>query len=184
MRAIALAFTALVTAAASTTACAPTTSSSPAVQTAQASAAPFGRYRTFRFLAAEGAPAGFDLSPRAIEVAHRMQPLLAAALVQKGYVEDKDHADMEVRFGTGTTQYQDGNPDVRADVQNDCALDVNVYDAALKTEVWHAVAVRPFDPGRLEDGDLRRTVADALAALPSRVAPPPESTAAPVAAAR
>jgi hypothetical protein len=63
--------------------------------------ASFDHYRTFSFGAAEGLPRGYATSPWSAEMRRRIQPLIVAALTQRGYSLASGKGDLVIRFGSG-----------------------------------------------------------------------------------
>jgi Domain of unknown function (DUF4136) len=84
---------------------------------------------------------------------------------QRGYREDKTHPDLIVRFGSGTRSI----PDIpRNEVDTLERIDIDLYDASAKTEVWHGSATVRFATPGLDDALLRPAVQATFATLPAR----------------
>jgi len=170
-----------------TVACTPAFKSGPAVQTVAAASAPLAQYRTFSFGLTEDPPAGYQVSPRSLEVEHRMRDLVGSALEHKGYVEVTAKPDFLVRFAAGTVRIDPGpvteeNTDVTPYTLRQ--IDIDIYDASTKTEVWQGAATSKVAINKYVDKSLlQRDVQAALASLPVRSASAREPMANPIAAA-
>jgi len=169
-------------------ACAPAIKAPAAAQTQSiaAASAPLNQYRTFSFGLTEDPPAGYQVSPRALEVEHRMRELVSSALEHKGYVEVAAKPDFLVRFAAGTVRIDPGpvteeNTDVTPYTLR--KIDIDIFDASTKTEVWQGVATSQVGVNNhVDKGLLQRDVQDALGTFPVRNASAPEPAASPLAA--
>jgi hypothetical protein len=151
-------------------ACAPAIKSGPAVQTVTAARAALPQFHTFAFGLTEDPPAGYEASPRSLEVEQRMQALVGSELQQKGYVQVSARPDFIVRFAAGTVRIDPGpvteeNTDVAPYTLR--KIDVDVYDASSKTEVWRGSATSQVAINKYVDPSLlQRDVHGALASFP------------------
>jgi hypothetical protein len=151
-----------------TVACQAAAASGPAVATATAPNGDIPQHRTFSFGLAEAAPAGYEDSARTFEVERRMRGLIAAALIQKGYVEEPDKGELLIRFGVGNAHMIGQDVEVGNQRAYDLGrLDVDAFDAATKVQLWRAVAVTEIDPKRIDDRILARAVQGAFATFPA-----------------
>ncbi|MGA2450500.1 MAG: DUF4136 domain-containing protein [Polyangiaceae bacterium] len=157
------------------TACYPD-GSGPPIQTAVSAVAQMPPYDTFSLGWTASPPAGYEASPRTLEVDGRLRELVRSALRQKGYVEDDDHPSFLVRPGAGlkpVKQDQEAEADARGARPRDTlrfeGINVIIYDAATKIEVWQGSARALIDlTDEIDNSLLHREVQDALAAFPPR----------------
>ncbi len=166
-------------------ACAPAIKSGPAVQTVTAARAAMPQFHTFSFGLTENPPAGYEASPRSLEVEQRMRALVGSELQQKGYAEVNAKPDFIVRFAAGTVRIDPGpateeNTDVTPYTLRE--IDVDVFDGSTKTEVWQGtatskVAINKYVDPSLLQGDVHA----ALAGFPVRTSSAPEPMASPLA---
>jgi Domain of unknown function (DUF4136) len=167
-------------------ACTPAIHAGPAVQSVAASSAPLAQYRTFSLGLTEDPPAGFQVSPRALEVEHRMRDLVGSALEHKGYVEANAKPDFLVRFAAGTVRVDPGpatEENTDATPYTLRKIDIDVYDTSTKTEVWQGTATSEVGVNKYIDKSLlQRDVQGALATFPVRRAPASEPVTNPIAA--
>jgi hypothetical protein len=156
------------------TACSPATVSGPDVHTATSSSAALTRYGTFSFGLAELPRATYQASSESLEVERRMRELISSALQQKGYVEDDSKPNFLVRFGVGAKTLSrplyDSDPgwlpDDNVETQR---IDVDIYDADAKTEVWNGSAISEHNLNqRIDNGLLQRDVQGLFATFPAR----------------
>jgi hypothetical protein len=159
-----------------------TTASGATIHTAINPAATFDRYRTFSFGPAEGPPAGYQMSPRSAEVRRRLQPLITAALVQKGYAAVPDKGDLLVMFGSGLRDTS--APSVSSvsagwlpDDENadfvEGSLVIDAFDGPSANRVWHGASRASINPDKIDDQRLQSSVQELLAAFPAASAPVP-----------
>jgi hypothetical protein len=166
-------------------ACAPAIKSGPAVQTVAAARTALPQFHTFSFGLTEEPPAGFEASPRSLEVEQRMRALIGSELGHKGYAEVSAKPDFVVRYAAGTVRIDPGpvteeNTDVTPYTLRE--IDVDIFDASTKTEVWQGtatskVAINKYVDPSLLQGDVHA----ALAGFPVRTSSAPEPMATPLA---
>jgi hypothetical protein len=122
---------------------------------------------SFSFGFSEMPPFGFSDSGRTFEVQRRVQGLIRASLVEKGYVEEATSGALVVRFGVSSAH---GDPiDVERIAATDWGrLEVDAYDASSKLEVWRSVVTVLIDPKQIDDRIVGNAVQRALADFPSR----------------
>jgi hypothetical protein len=122
---------------------------------------------SFSFGFSEVPPFGFSDSVRTFEVQRRVQGLIRASLVEKGYVEEATNGALVVRFGVSSAH---GDP---ADIERPPAmnwgrLEVDAYDASSKLQVWRSVVTAQIDPKQIDDRIVANAVQRALGDFPSR----------------
>jgi Domain of unknown function (DUF4136) len=173
MKTIALALVGVLAAA-----CSATNRSGPEIETAASLSAPFAEYRTFSFGFTQDPPRAYQASARSLEVEHRMRELFASALTQKGYVEDGAKPDFVVRFGAGTRRVEMATylePGAGHSADDDAftfgKMNVDIYDASTKIEVWSGSVVSNIDLAKpIDNRVLERAVQGVLATFPARSA--------------
>jgi hypothetical protein len=146
--------------------------------------ASFDKYRTFSLGPVEGPPRGYQTSGRSADIDRRLQPILAAGLVQRGYVQASDpaKADFFIMFGSGrrvvseretSAVAQAWSPDdENADFVRG-SLVIDAFDTTTRGRVWHGVARADLDPGRMDDALLTRAISDMFASFPkAKIASP------------
>jgi Domain of unknown function (DUF4136) len=142
--------------------------------------APFGKYHTFSFAAPEGAPEGYQLSPRSAEVQRRLRPLLVAALQEKGYTLAAGKGDFVVAYGSGRRDRVIRHPErsydwLDEDEEDDFiegSIVLDVFDGANDGQVWHGASRAGINPDRIDEAQLGRTVRMLLANYPSATSTP------------
>jgi hypothetical protein len=147
---------------------------SATMHTATNPGAAFDRYRTFSFGPSEGVPADYPMSARSLEVQHRLQPFIAAALTQKGYVPVTGKADVFVRFGSGQLDTSREIIDMEAGWLPDDeiadfvegSLVIDAFDGTGGHRVWHGASLANIDPDRIDDQLLERSVKEILSLFP------------------
>lgn len=167
------------------------------IHTAANPHASFATYRTFSFGPTEGPPGGYQVSPRSAEVQRRLQPLVAAALTEKGYSLASGKADFYIKYGSGrrTVPVKVGNDEPRykefvnydesavspgwsADDETadfvEGSLVIDGFDGATGGKVWHGASQAKIDPDHLDDGLLKRSVEALLASFPGATAARPQ----------
>ena len=155
----------------------------PAIHTAAAPYAPFGRYRTFSFAAPQGAPDGYTLTPRSIEVQQKMKPLIAAALRDKGYVEVGEGGDFLVTHGAGrrdakgTRKLSRRAVALMGETEQETSflegsLVIDVYDRLTGEQVWHGAATAEINTSSINEQRLAETVQKVMAAFPAALRVP------------
>ena len=151
----------------------------PTVETTSASVVTFDRYRTFTFEVAKEAPSGFEVSERTVDVQHRMMPLVASALVEKGYVSTPTQGELRVvvvagegeaskeRHRTRTATAVMGEHEESIVVPAG-SLVIEVFDAAKGQRVWQSVAVGEVEPGAVDESRLAATISKMMTPFPAR----------------
>lgn len=151
------------------------------VHAASVPAADFAQYRTYSFGVPEAAPVGYALTARSVEVERRLQPLIAAALEQKGYVASAGReGDMVVRFASGARERVVKRLSRMATAAGESAhhdyvegdIVVDVFDGASRSQVFHGSASAEVDSVAIDDQLLGRAVRDMLATFPEERAVP------------
>jgi hypothetical protein len=145
------------------------------VHTASLPTAPFGRYRTFSFAAAEGAPEGYRLSPRSAEVQRQLKPLLIAELQQKGYTLATGKGDFVLAYGSGRRErvirHSEPSHDwLDEDEENDFiegSIVLDIFDGSNDGQVWHGATRAGIDPNSIDQAQLERSVRLLLEEYPS-----------------
>jgi hypothetical protein len=154
----------------------PTTGGSTSVHTLANPAASFDQYRTFSFGPPEGPPVGYRVSPPSAEVQRRLQPLIAAALQQRGYVPATGKGDILIMFGSGRREesihtVSDVRSDWAPDDENadfvEGSLVIDAFDGAKAKKVWHGASRANIDPDRIDDQRLQRSVEELISSFPA-----------------
>lgn len=148
----------------------------PSIETAVSAVAQLPPYDTFSLGWTGNPPAGYETSDRTLEVDRRLRELVRSALLQKGYVEDEDKPSFLVRPGAGLKPLKQGQrvgADSRGAGPHDdlsfAGINIMIYDAATKIEVWQGSARALIDlTNEIDNSLLHREVQDALAAFPPR----------------
>jgi len=152
-----------------------TTSAIVGAHTATNPAAAFDRYRTFSFGPSEGAPSGYELSPRATDVQRRLRPLIAAALTERGYTAVPDGGDMVLMIGWGrreVTTHEVSSvgtgwlPDDENQDFVEGGLVIDAFDARDGERIWHGAATASTDSDRIDDQQLLRSVHTLVTSFP------------------
>jgi len=151
----------------------------PAIHTAAAPGAPFGRYRTFSFEAhQQAAPTGYTATERSLEVQQKMRPLIANALVDKGYRQVAEGGDFIVTHGAGrrdakgTRQLSRRAVALMGETEQERdflegSLVIDVYDGMSRDQVWHGAATAEINASGINEQRLTETVQKVMAAFPA-----------------
>jgi Domain of unknown function (DUF4136) len=129
-------------------------------------------YHTFSFGSADQPKAGYEVTPRSLEVQRRLHPLVLEALQDRGYIEDQAKADFTVKLAAGTGELP--NPGSEHAVPTGLArgfIGIDVYDVSTGAEVWKGSAYAEIDPEKIDDSLLKMGVTHMLADFPSRDTP-------------
>lgn len=131
--------------------------------------APLASYRSFAFGLADPPKAGYEVTPRSLEVQRRLRPVVLAALQGRGYSEDESKADFIVKLtsGTGEIPPQGAERAVPTGLARGF-IGIDIYDAAAGTEVWQGSAFAEIDPEKIDDSLLKMGVMHMLADFPAR----------------
>jgi hypothetical protein len=153
------------------------------VHTAINPAGSFEHYRTFSFGSVEGPPRGYTLSRWSEEARNRAEPLIAAALTQKGYAWVADKGDLLVNFGSGQRvvkvekaepregdQSLLGMPRFVYDVVNG-AMVVDAFDGLNGALAWHGTIRAEIQPDRLDTPMLQTLIDELIRRFPAASAP-------------
>ena len=152
-----------------------TTAANANLHTAANPGASFEAYRTFSFGPFEGAPNVYQTSVRSAEVQRRLQPFIAAALAQKGYVPAAGKGDLFVVFGSGvldvsTDEISEIGAEWLPDDEDadfvDGSLVIDAFDGGGGHEIWHGASRANIDPDRIDDPLLQRSVRELLSSFP------------------
>jgi Domain of unknown function (DUF4136) len=153
-------------------------SASPEPRAASASAsasgapqAKFADYRTFSFAPANPPAAGYEQTPRSIEVQQRLATMVKASLEKRGYAQAASSADMLIKISAGSGELegdktQRGNPD---EPTPSGFIGIDAYDGRSGATVWHGsgqAELKPEDP--IDDALLARGVERILMDFPAR----------------
>ncbi len=150
----------------------------PTVETTSASVVTFDRYRTFTFEVAREAPSGFEVSERTVDVQHRMMPLVANALVAKGYESTPSLGELRVvvvagegeaskeRHRTRTATAVMGEHEENITVPAG-SLIIEVFDARGQ-RVWQSVAIGEVQRGNVDESRLAATITQMMSSFPPR----------------
>jgi Domain of unknown function (DUF4136) len=128
-------------------------------------------YHTFSFGLADQPKAGYEVTPRSLEVQRRLHPLVLEAFKDRGYIEDEAKADFTVKLAAGTGELP--NPGLEHAVPTGLArgfIGIDVYDASTGTQVWQGSAFAEIDPEKIDDSLLKMGVTHMLADFPSYAA--------------
>ena len=119
-------------------------SASPEPRTASASGAgapraKFADYRTFSFAPANPPAAGYEQTPRSLEVQQRLGPLVKASLEKRGYAQAASSADLLIKISAGSGELegdktQRGNPN---EPTPSGFIGIDAYDGQSGATVWH-----------------------------------------------
>jgi hypothetical protein len=154
-----------------------TTSATLTTHTAVNPNASFDHYVSFSFGGTEGAPAGFQMTPRSAAVQSRLRPLIAAALKQKGYNEVPDRGDIVITFGSGRREesiHQSSGMDAEwmPDDENadfvEGALVIDAFDGKKGTRVWHGASHGEINPDQIDDKRLHKSVDELISKFPQQ----------------
>ena len=152
---------------------------SATVETTSASVSTFGGYRTYSFAVANEAPGEFRVSERTIDVQHRMMPLIADALAQKGYVNVPEGGDLLVVVAAGEGQAEKERHRTRTAtaVMGEHeeiikvpagSLLVDVFDTAKQQRVWEATALAEVHRNGIDEKRLAQTIDQMMTKFPAR----------------
>ena len=149
----------------------PTKSSATAIAAPHAS---FAGYQTFSFGLSDPPKAGYDATPRSLEVQRRLRTVVLAALQQRGYVADDAGAgDLVVKIaaGTGRDIYKGGQTMGERAIATGLAqgfIGIDIYDRSTGSEVWQGSAFAEIDPANINDSLLEMGVDHMLKDFPAR----------------
>jgi hypothetical protein len=133
--------------------------------------ADFTGYKTFAFAPANPPAAGYEVTPRSLEVQRRLAGLVQASLKQRGYVEAAEGSDLLIKISSGSGEIpgdktQRGNPE---EPTPSGFIGIDAYDSRTGASVWHGsgkAEVAQQDP--IDDALLARGVEVILADFPAR----------------
>lgn len=152
-----------------------TTSTNLTLHTAENPGATFEAYKTFSFGTSEGAAGEATLSPQAQEVQRRLLPLVAGALIEKGYSPAATgRGDLVVVARSGARQASSPTtagagwlPDDENRDFVDGSLVVDVFDGAHGHWVWHGASQASIHPDAIDPQRLEQAVRDLLGSFPT-----------------
>jgi hypothetical protein len=147
----------------------------PSVRTAVNPTASFDLYQTFSMGPPEGPPKGFQTSAQSAEVQRRLQPLIAAALEQRGYTPATGKGDLVILFGSGRREVSIHETsgisaqwlpaDENADFLEGSVV-IDAVDGNSGTVVWHGRSRAHVSPDRIDERGLVTSVQALLASFP------------------
>lgn len=166
MKLMTLTLLGLMTACSATTATAPRASASGV----GSPAADFNKYQTFTFAPANPPAAGYETTPRSLEVQQKLASLVEASLHERGYQQSTDNADLVIKISTGSgilpgDKVQRGNASADAPAG---FIGIDAYDRATGASIWHGSAFAEIDPQHIDESLLQRGVNEMLASFPAR----------------
>lgn len=151
------------------------------VHAEQSSFAHFGRYRTFAFESAPGAPAEFQPGPQSGYVELRVEQIAKEVMLAKGYVPlAGGRADLLIIVSAGRRERwtRVPNPDAprfdrRGATQQEDVLEgavaVDAFDDATGERVWSGTArVTGIGQETVDEARLQHAVSAVLATFPAR----------------
>jgi hypothetical protein len=126
----------------------------------------FANYHSFAFGLAQPPRAGYEVTPRSLEVQGRLRVLVKKALEERALVETTDKADVVVKLSTGTgsgwlrpaTPTTGQIPPERGQVAALGFIGIDIYASASGTQIWQGSAFAEIDPMTIDDALLRRGV--------------------------
>jgi hypothetical protein len=155
------------------------------VHTATNPGTSFEHYRTFSYGSPEDPARGYVISAWSAQVRERVQPLITAALGQKGYASASGTGDLVIRFGSGRrvvhveeAEPPEGDqslpemPNPEYDVV-ERSLVIDAFDATNGARVWHGSSRAEIDPNRINEALLQTSVREMLASFPAAQAHAP-----------
>jgi hypothetical protein len=145
----------------------------------------FESYRTFAFGPAEPPRAGYEVTPRSLEVQRRLGVLVKAALESRGLTQTAEQPDLVVKLATGSGSGYQLRPSAEDSVliPPDRApgpvpalgfIGINIYAGGSGSQLWQGSAFAEVDPMAIDDALLRRGVDHMLQGFAT---PPAESMA-------
>jgi hypothetical protein len=135
--------------------------------------APFDSYHTFSFGLSDPPKAGYEITPRSLEVERRLRSVVLAALQEHGYKADDAGGDFVVKLaaGTGPAVYQNEQMGPERAVRTGLArgyIGIDIYDRSTGSEVWQGSAFAEIDPAAIDDSLLKMGVDHMLNDFPTR----------------
>ena len=134
--------------------------------------ASFAQYQTFSFGLADPPKAGYEVTPRSLEVERRLRPIVLESLKAHGYTESDSSGDFVVKLVTGTgAAFTQGTLE-RATPTGLARgfIGINIYDGPTGAQVWQGSAFAEIDPEKIDDSLLKLGVTHMLADFPSKSA--------------
>lgn len=146
----------------------------PRAASASSTGAPpahFASYRTFSFAPANPPAAGYEVTPRSLEVQQRLASLVKASLEKRGYAQASTDADLLIKISAGSgalegDKTQRGTPD---EPTPSGFIGIDAYDGRSGATVWHGsgqAELRPEQP--VDDALLASGVEKILMSFPAR----------------
>jgi len=146
--------------------------------------AELGNHRTFAFGLAEQPPAGYEVTPRSLEVQRRLRAAVKSALEERGLTEAGDHPELVVKLASGSSSgYGLRPPNTGSELVPNAEtgptpalgfIGIDIYLSASGNEIWKGSAFAEVDPMMIDDALLRRGVDHMLEGFGAR---PGESVA-------
>jgi hypothetical protein len=150
-------------------ACSANTSEPPAAASSIGSLrADFTRYRTFTFGPANPPAAGYQVTPRSLEVLRRLAPIVQASLEKRGYTPSSE-GDLIVKISAGTDTnagerlYSEDPPRTFVGF-----IGLDAYDRVTGATIWHGTGTAEVEPELVDDRLLTRGVERMLSNFPAR----------------
>ena len=131
----------------------------------------FAAYRTFAFAPANPPAAGYEVTPRSLDVQRRLAVLVRASLEKRGYSEAAHDADLLVKVSTGAGETTGDASQRRSSEEPTPSgfIGIDAYDSRTGVTVWHGsgqAELQQQEP--VEDALLVRGVERILADFPVR----------------
>jgi len=167
MKTISLTLVAALTAACSSTPAQPPRAS---VTTVGAQTASLDQAQTFGFGPANPPAAGFDVTPRALEVQRRLSALVESALEKRGLSHAADNPDLVVKVsaGSGAEDQKLAGRGNETETTPRGFISIDVYDAETGAGLWHGTGQADINPSTIDDALLASAVEGILARFPTR----------------
>jgi len=125
-------------------------------------------YHTFAFGLAEQPRAGYDVTPRSLEVQRRVRAVVKTALEERGLAETTAAPELLVKLATGSgsgfglrppTTNVEYDPSAKAGPEPALGfIGIDIYASASGNEIWKGSAFAEVDPTKIDDALLRRGV--------------------------
>ena len=135
--------------------------------------APFGSYHSFSFGLSDPPKAGYDVTPRSLEVQRRLRSVVLAALQERGYTAEDAGGDFVVKLaaGTGPDVYRGEPMGSERTISTGLArgfIGIDIYDRSTGSEVWQGSAFAEIDPAAIDDSLLKMGVDHMLKDFPRK----------------
>jgi hypothetical protein len=133
--------------------------------------APLGSYSTFSFGLSDPPRAGYEVTPRSLEVQRRLRLVVLAALQERGYTADDAGGDFVVKLAAGTGPDESKGGQLERAVPTGLArgyIGIDIYDRSTGSEVWQGSAFAEIDPATIDDSLLKMGVNHMLKDFPMK----------------